>query len=298
MAGIPYPAARWPYAACWFSPLLFCRVVQPAQARSLKRRFPAVLPMKQLPHIEYEQPALGPALGRAQAGISQHAEQLYTGREASGTTERSTVSAAPKNENDAFTAFIANAKNALPTGCRQGNSRAKGWCGLQPLFALRAQRHGAKPHSAVHGRHTQAKPDRQPRYPLPRLHVCADNPPGCATPNFLATVRRAAAGRHTGTGRADRLATETCFLHVDACPHAASQQRRAGQMVFACTGQPQALKTLDERLRSRLESGLVVELMEPDLDVRMRYLQAMCKERNMRSFTRPAAVHSAALFAV
>ena len=52
-------------------------------------------------------------------------------------------------------------------------------------------------------------------------------------------------------------------------------------MVFACTGQPQALKALDERLRSRLESGLVVELMEPDLDVRMRYLQAMSKERHM-----------------
>ena len=52
-------------------------------------------------------------------------------------------------------------------------------------------------------------------------------------------------------------------------------------MVFACSGPPQALKTLDERLRSRLESGLVVELMEPDLDVRLRYLQAICKERSL-----------------
>ena len=52
-------------------------------------------------------------------------------------------------------------------------------------------------------------------------------------------------------------------------------------MIFACSGQPQALKALDERLLSRLESGLVVELMEPDLDVRLRYVQALCKERRL-----------------
>ena len=61
--------------------------------------------------------------------------------------------------------------------------------------------------------------------------------------------------------------------------------RAAARMIFACSGHPQTLKTLDERLRSRLESGLVVELMEPDLDVRLRYLQLMCKERRL-SLTR------------
>ena len=57
--------------------------------------------------------------------------------------------------------------------------------------------------------------------------------------------------------------------------------RAAARMIFACSGHPQTLRTLDERLRSRLESGLVVELMEPDLDVRLRYLQLMCKERRL-----------------
>lgn len=67
----------------------------------------------------------------------------------------------------------------------------------------------------------------------------------------------------------------------DAHVHKEMKGRAAARMIFACSGHPQTLKTLDERLRSRLESGLVVELMEPDLDVRLRYLQLMCKERRL-----------------
>ncbi len=67
----------------------------------------------------------------------------------------------------------------------------------------------------------------------------------------------------------------------DIPPAGEQIHRAAPRMIFACSGQPQALKALDERLRSRLESGLVVELMEPDLDVRLRYLQVICKERRL-----------------
>lgn len=70
---------------------------------------------------------------------------------------------------------------------------------------------------------------------------------------------------------------------MDACPGAAADRGR--QMAFAFAGPAQALKALDERLRSRLESGLVVELMEPDLEVRLRYLQTLCKQRRL-SFNR------------
>lgn len=63
--------------------------------------------------------------------------------------------------------------------------------------------------------------------------------------------------------------------------HNERRGRATPRMIFACSGHPQTLSTLDERLRSRLESGLVVELMEPDLDVRLRYLQLMCKERHL-----------------
>lgn len=70
---------------------------------------------------------------------------------------------------------------------------------------------------------------------------------------------------------------------MDACPGAASERGR--QMAFAFAGSAQALKALGERLHSRLESGLVVELMEPDLEVRLRYLQALCRQRRL-SFNR------------
>lgn len=74
-------------------------------------------------------------------------------------------------------------------------------------------------------------------------------------------------------------------LKEEATPKGQHTGKVAPRMIFACSGQPQALKALDERLRSRLESGLVVELMEPDLDVRLRYLQGLCKERRL-SLTR------------
>ena len=69
--------------------------------------------------------------------------------------------------------------------------------------------------------------------------------------------------------------------HTKVPPTGQQANRAAARMIFACSGQPQALKALDERLLSRLESGLVVELMEPDLDVRLRYVQALCKERRL-----------------
>lgn len=53
------------------------------------------------------------------------------------------------------------------------------------------------------------------------------------------------------------------------------------QLAFAYGGSARSLKLFDERLRSRLESGLVVEVTEPDLDVRLRYLQAASKERGL-----------------
>lgn len=66
---------------------------------------------------------------------------------------------------------------------------------------------------------------------------------------------------------------------MDACPGPSPERGR--QLVFAFAGSAQALKTLDERLRSRLESGLVVELLEPDLEVRLRYLQTLCRQRHL-----------------
>lgn len=52
-------------------------------------------------------------------------------------------------------------------------------------------------------------------------------------------------------------------------------------MIFAHAGPAADLAHLAERLRTRLESGLVLELLEPDLDVRLRYLQRATREREL-----------------
>ena len=56
----------------------------------------------------------------------------------------------------------------------------------------------------------------------------------------------------------------------------------AGRLVvLAHVGPARALAQLEERLRGRLLSGLVLELLEPDLDVRLRYLQRAARERQL-----------------
>ena len=239
---------------------------------------------EQLPHIVYEQPALGPALGRAQVWTAQHVEQKDAGRDGSGMAVRATVSAAPKNENDAFTAFIANAKNAFPLAAAKEIAEQRAGVAYNP-FLLCGRSGTGKSHILRSMAATLRQSQTGNRVILASAaRFCADNPAWVRHPELfwqqcdvlLLDDIQDLAGQSTWQQK-----LVSC---MDACPHTASPAtdgRRAGQMIFACTGQPQALKTLDERLRSRLESGLVVELMEPDLDVRMRYLQAMCKERNM-----------------
>lgn len=61
---------------------------------------------------------------------------------------------------------------------------------------------------------------------------------------------------------------------LDHCPP-------ARQIVFALTGSPQTFKSLQSRLLGRLEGGLVTELLEPDLEIRLRYLQETCRQRNL-----------------
>ena len=243
----------------------------------------------QLPHIVYEQPTLGSALGHAQPWHSQGAEQQGNGQKTSSRDNsdhalRSIATAAPKTENDAFTAFIANAKNAFPLAAAKEIAEQRAGVAYNP-FLLCGHSGTGKSHilrsMAATLRHGQSG-NRVILASAARF--CADNPAWVRHPELfwqqcdvlLLDDLQDIAGQSAWQQK-----LVSC---IDACPNSASLAdgaRRAGQMVFACTGQPQTLKTLDERLRSRLESGLVVELMEPDLDVRMRYLQAMCKERNM-----------------
>ena len=60
------------------------------------------------------------------------------------------------------------------------------------------------------------------------------------------------------------------LIFLDACLYGKKQ------VVCACSGPPISHRGLSESLRSRLELGLIVELNNPDIDVRMRFAQVQC----------------------
>lgn len=64
------------------------------------------------------------------------------------------------------------------------------------------------------------------------------------------------------------------LLLLDSCPP-------DRQCVLALSGTARQLRQLAPRLLGRLETGLVTELLEPDLDVRLRYLQDFCRHHEL-----------------
>jgi len=57
---------------------------------------------------------------------------------------------------------------------------------------------------------------------------------------------------------------------------------RHKQMAFACSGRLSSYDFLDPKLKSRLEWGLIVNLEQPDLDIRVRYIQQQLKQRKLQ----------------
>ncbi len=53
------------------------------------------------------------------------------------------------------------------------------------------------------------------------------------------------------------------------------------QMVFSCPSTVAACDYLDPMLRSRLEWGLIVTLKQPDLEIRLAYIQERCRSRKL-----------------
>ena len=53
------------------------------------------------------------------------------------------------------------------------------------------------------------------------------------------------------------------------------------QMVFCCTDKIAACSFLEPKLKSRLEWGLIVNLMEPDLDIRISYIKEQCRKKSI-----------------
>ena len=231
---------------------------------------------EKLPQVVYEQPALG----HAQACTLQRSNQKTAVRNGQNLEERA-IQAAPESENDAFTAFIANAKNAFPLAAAKEIAEQRAGVAYNP-FLLCGRSGTGKSHILRSMAATLLQGQARNRVIIASAaRFCADNPAWIRHPELFWQQYDVLLLDDIQDLAEQPAWQQKLAACMDACPQADSPGRRAGQMVFACTGQPQALKALDERLRSRLESGLVVELMEPDLDVRIRYLQAMCKERNI-----------------
>lgn len=53
------------------------------------------------------------------------------------------------------------------------------------------------------------------------------------------------------------------------------------QMIFSCADRLTGYDFLDPKLKSRLEWGLIVNLKEPDLDIRIRYIEKQCKAKKL-----------------
>ena len=53
------------------------------------------------------------------------------------------------------------------------------------------------------------------------------------------------------------------------------------QMVFSCADKLASYDFLDPTLKSRLEWGLIVNLKQPDLDIRLHFIQGQCKNKKI-----------------
>ena len=53
------------------------------------------------------------------------------------------------------------------------------------------------------------------------------------------------------------------------------------QMIFSCPDRLPSYDFLDPKLKSRLEWGLIVNLKEPDLDIRIRYVEKQCRTKKL-----------------
>lgn len=253
------------YFAAWFS-----RHKRRAFEAALHRHFTDKVP----PRVVYEQggatvrPA-APEILRNSAGAK------------SGTVHETGV----RNVEDSFAAFISNAKNAFPLAAAREIAASAIGEAYNP-FLLCGRSGTGKTHllRALAATFTR----RNARVICQNAaRFCAENTSWTRRPELF-WEQCDALVLDDMQDLADQSAWQQKLIAcMDACPRdgrsftASPDHGGPRQMIFAHAGSAQALKDLDERLRSRLESGLVVELLEPDLDVRLRYLQTLSKERRL-----------------
>ncbi|MDO5483654.1 MAG: helix-turn-helix domain-containing protein [Desulfovibrionaceae bacterium] len=220
----------------------------------------------------------GRALPRICYQESQPQEKKPSSRAAALDTLYDARPDTPEQE-DCFASFLCNTKNAFPlTAAREMAARKPG--SIYNPFVLCGRSGTGKSHllEALQRSFSQTEtPGRILKQKA--LRFCQEHALCFGRPEFFwqtySVLLLDDLQELTGL---DPVQQQLAAL-MDACPRGGDGPAR--QMVFAHSGPSRMLKKLDERLYSRLESGLVLELFEPDMDIRLRYLQSLCRERRL-----------------
>ncbi|WP_165068845.1 DnaA/Hda family protein [Desulfovibrio sp. ZJ200] len=239
---------------------------------------------KPLPEIVYEQAFCKTGCGNPAEAAPPALPRF--GGQAQGQTacDGFRPSGPQTTEKQDFSTFICNGKNAFPLAVAREIAEKKAGEAYNP-FLLCGRSGTGKTHllqTLAAAFEQKTKPGRVICRSAARF--CAENPQWTRCPEVFWQQCDVLLLDDMQDLIGQTLWQQKMIACMDACPGATTAEP-GRQMAFAFAGSAQALKALDERLRSRLESGLVVELMEPDLEVRLRYLQTLCRQRHL-SFSR------------
>ncbi len=176
--------------------------------------------------------------------------------------------------NETLDSFICNAKNAFPLAAVRRIAESEPGQAYNPV--LLCGRSGTGKSHLLHAL-ADALSDR-----IGSQAVCCDdtqnfciaNPALERDPRLFWNRRRALLLDDVQQA-ADKPAMQKMLTGlIDACPP-------GGQLVFTHGGRAEDMKRLGERLSTRLEGGLVIDLLEPDMEIRLNYLQSLCRKHGI-----------------
>lgn len=272
------------YFARWFS-----MYKQASFENALSRRFPNA------PGIIYEnmpdRHAFRPAILTSTRNIADAATAL--GPKASAPKSESTTRPSVISDEDPFSHFIVNARNAFPLATAKKISR-EGMTGEETVLVFcgksgtgKTQLLQAMATTLAHRLNTErvflwtAAQFCSDIIDTPRAKDFWQNYDALLLDDLQDIVDEPHWQRHLATYMDTPPDLHLQNMAWKKIPRKTSQTHSRRLLIFAYAGSAAELTHLEERLRTRLERGLVLELLEPDLDVRIRYLQRAVHEHEL-----------------